>query len=478
MKATFPQVRCSTIVSASPKNKNMNGPNTSSASDTATKITLPGDVASCPPQSLVDATVVGDSDSDAPQPHLHRHSDGHQVFPIWRTIRQLQTDECTAELITNHLQQQQRLKGWSLLDRSAVNTILSNMTADRLLIATKKVTTDNDTEEDEAADHVAGDDNNQIGELSFDDSTTFALPLSQSTDSSSTATTAADTDADEAYDDKSVANLKLLPECQISPERDAYCYECQHAGLVLHCNKCWRVFHADCVRSGDRLDLPLRAFREPVPELIQKTFQLTFDVPYSKSTATPKALPADARLTDDRLAFRWCVRCRLEKRNAQHLRPLTPLEDLNDLLRTSFKRIRSWLASDTFSTDEPKSVHIPTDYVQLLMPVLMAQPRTIADIAGRIADNAYRSLLEYRIDVMDVVHCVGVLRGTGSANTRRPSIFSWTPRTIRSKWPGVRTASCSRVVSAAIRNGLYGRARCRISWCSPRCRDLVIGRRR
>lgn len=73
------------------------------------------------------------------------------------------------------------------------------------------------------------------------------------------------------------------------------------------------------------------------------------------------------------------------------------------------------MANDTFSTDEPKSIHIPNVYVQLLLPVLMAQPRTIEDIAARINDKAYRSLLEYRTDVMDVLHCVGVLRGTSCA---------------------------------------------------------------
>lgn len=332
---------------------------------TAPPTTLAAEAAAptCPPQLAdIDATAAAaaaanaatasaalgvssssSSDNDPiPKPHLYRRSDGHQVFPIWRTILELQPDDCTADAITNHLQQQQRTNGWPLLDRSAVNTILRNMTSDGLLLARRIAATDISGAED-GADHVAGDDDDT---MNTDEFTTFELPVvSGNTTDDGTATEDDDDDVEMTSDtNKALSRIELLPACLMSRKRDAYCYECQHAGAVLSCGECSRVFHADCARASDRLDMPLLALREPVPDLIQKTFQLTFDMPFTKSTATPKALHADARTAGDPLALRLCVRCRLLKRNAQHLRPLTAVEELNDLLRTSFKRIRSWVS--------------------------------------------------------------------------------------------------------------------------------------
>lgn len=73
------------------------------------------------------------------------------------------------------------------------------------------------------------------------------------------------------------------------------------------------------------------------------------------------------------------------------------------------------ISSDTFSAQEPTSLHIPDDYVHLLRPVLLQHPLTIADITARIAANGYNTLLEYQTDVMDVLHSIGVLRGTATS---------------------------------------------------------------
>lgn len=73
------------------------------------------------------------------------------------------------------------------------------------------------------------------------------------------------------------------------------------------------------------------------------------------------------------------------------------------------------LAHDTFSGQEKNSLQISSAFVRLLAPVLFARKRTVADIGASIAARRYRSLVEYLADWMDVLHCIGILRGTRCA---------------------------------------------------------------
>lgn len=66
---------------------------------------------------------------------------------------------------------------------------------------------------------------------------------------------------------------------------------------------------------------------------------------------------------------------------------------------------------DTFSEQEPHSIIIPEHYVTQLSKVLFQHKFTANDIAAKIESNAYESLVEFQCDIMDVMHCIGVLRG-------------------------------------------------------------------
>lgn len=73
------------------------------------------------------------------------------------------------------------------------------------------------------------------------------------------------------------------------------------------------------------------------------------------------------------------------------------------------------LNRDTFSAQESKSLQIPPAFVRVLAPVLFSHMRTIMDISAAIKAQRYRSLVDYMVDIMDVMHCIGVLRGTKCA---------------------------------------------------------------
>lgn len=69
------------------------------------------------------------------------------------------------------------------------------------------------------------------------------------------------------------------------------------------------------------------------------------------------------------------------------------------------------ISLDTFSEQEPHSTIIPEPYIKQLGKVLFQHRFTASDIADKIAANAYESLVEFQCDIMDVKHCIGVLRG-------------------------------------------------------------------
>lgn len=52
---------------------------------------------------------------------------------------------------------------------------------------------------------------------------------------------------------------------------DWYCYECHAGGEVIDCAQCSRAFHLDCLRVN--IDFPKIELTEPVPAVIQDTFQ-------------------------------------------------------------------------------------------------------------------------------------------------------------------------------------------------------------
>lgn len=70
------------------------------------------------------------------------------------------------------------------------------------------------------------------------------------------------------------------------------------------------------------------------------------------------------------------------------------------------------LNRDTFSAQEGGSLAIPPNFVRVLTPVLFTHLRTLVDIGAAIKAQRYRSLVDYMVDIMDVMHCIGVLRGT------------------------------------------------------------------
>lgn len=47
----------------------------------------------------------------------------------------------------------------------------------------------------------------------------------------------------------------------------------------------------------------------------------------------------------------------------------------------------------------------------MLSPVLFQNLFTAEDVAHKIASNKYKSLVEFQCDIMDVKHCIGILRG-------------------------------------------------------------------
>lgn len=233
-----------------------------------------------------------------PQTRTYRLSDGHLVFPIWQTIRALVHKDMstTVENVSLHLLQIEGCPS-ALLNRNGVEEALGMMTEDSLLLE--------ETDDQEIA--------------------TYSLPVKDNEHSRLLATN----------------EIIASDSCSISRINcDPYCYECHRAGNVLSCSMCPRVFHANCVRHSDRIDVPMVLLRDPVPVGVEKTFLLTFDYPYGRIRQPDNATAVD----DDPQALLQCIRCRLLARNGQHVRPSTTIDDLNEMLLFSFERVRTWVS--------------------------------------------------------------------------------------------------------------------------------------
>lgn len=233
-----------------------------------------------------------------------RSSDSNLVFPVWHAIRDLEHNKrpATRETITaffiDHIPQCSVKHMVSQLDSMCSDKLLRNLRD-----------SDSDNEDDE----------------------TFALPLAAGDAGNSPR-------SNDTYDGSESSVLRLNVECRISRTRDFYCYECHRPGPVFSCADCPRVFHAHCVRNADNLDLPMLPLREPVPEIVARNFQLAFDFAHNSARARPST-------GNTMQSQRLCIRCRLQKRNAQHLRPLTSVAELHELLDFSFTRIRQWVSA-------------------------------------------------------------------------------------------------------------------------------------
>lgn len=230
-----------------------------------------------------------------------RSSDSNLVYPVWHAIRDLEHNKQPATLAAitdffiDHIPQ---------CSVRHMETHLDAMCEDSLLLIVGE-----------------SDSNNQ-------DDETFAIPLAVEANHSPHST--------DTYDGSESSVIKLNGACRISRTRDCYCYECHRPGPVLSCAECPRVFHAHCVRNADKLDLPMLQLRDPIPGIVARNFQMIFDFAHTSDDARPTA--------DNRLQ-RLCIRCRLLKRNAQHLRPLTSVAELHELLDFSFTRIRPWVSA-------------------------------------------------------------------------------------------------------------------------------------
>lgn len=79
---------------------------------------------------------------------------------------------------------------------------------------------------------------------------------------------------------------------------------------------------------------------------------------------------------------------------------------------------------DTFSEQEPRSLKIPSSYIPMLAKVMFQKHFTANDIAEKIEEERYESLVEFQCDMMDVLHCIGVLRGGNCARDIRNGILT------------------------------------------------------
>lgn len=247
-------------------------------------------------------------------PRAVRNSDGFLVFPVYHAIFQLQRlgQSTNAVAIQDYIDRNIPQHSFKHLPSA-----LDEMCNDDILIS-----------------QVPNNDDDDNGN---DEDESFCIPVADDTDVSSQHSDGSGAKADRLNAD--TTGIRLRSSCRISRTRDCYCFECHRPGLVLQCAECPRVFHKTCVRAADQLDVPLLKLREPIPDVVKLTFQQTFDREYDSARV---GLAANA---DDPLATRLCIRCRLVRRNQQHLRPLTPPEELNELLNKSFKSIKLWVSS-------------------------------------------------------------------------------------------------------------------------------------
>lgn len=117
---------------------------------------------------------------------------------------------------------------------------------------------------------------------------------------------------------------------------------------------------------------------------------------------------------------RFCYACRLMGSKSDILPLQVRKGELNYLLKFIIDQYKSWLPEDTFSLKKLGNGKVrPTPAwdrktIEVCKKMFLRQPKALADISKKIADENYDTLDEFHVDLLDVAHNIAIVHGTSS----------------------------------------------------------------
>lgn len=122
----------------------------------------------------------------------------------------------------------------------------------------------------------------------------------------------------------------------------------------------------------------------------------------------------EQELTQDLIV---CYRCQMLKDTNQMKPPNMSREEMNYLLSFTYARIRSWIPDNTYSPLGIATRKVPflsKAQFEIFKKVFLRFPILMVDIKQKIDKNEYGNLNEFKADLLDIQHSIGVLHGVGS----------------------------------------------------------------
>uniref|UniRef100_A0A340TBH9 PWWP domain-containing protein n=1 Tax=Anopheles minimus TaxID=112268 RepID=A0A340TBH9_9DIPT len=120
---------------------------------------------------------------------------------------------------------------------------------------------------------------------------------------------------------------------------------------------------------------------------------------------------------NDMLRRRYCYACHVLNNSPSN--PNIGTEELNYLLNFVIEQYKSWLPKDTFSPSKlvrgkaPKTV-LTSKVIEICKKMLLRTPTSMASIQSKITNKQYNSLEEFHVDLLDIVHNIGIIHGGDS----------------------------------------------------------------
>ncbi|XP_050068986.1 uncharacterized protein LOC126557310 [Anopheles maculipalpis] len=143
------------------------------------------------------------------------------------------------------------------------------------------------------------------------------------------------------------------------------------------------------------------------------------NVPIIKPEVSTDSDDIEGEATENNtMSKRYCYACHVLKNSAHNVPPNVGTRELNYLLGFAVEQYKSWLPKDTFSPsklfrDKQKSV-LSSKTIDVLKSMLLRTPTSLLDVQSKIVNEQYNSLEEFHVDLLDIVHNVGIIHGVNS----------------------------------------------------------------
>ncbi|XP_044267928.1 zinc finger MYND domain-containing protein 11 [Tribolium madens] len=204
-----------------------------------------------------------------------------------------------------------------------------------------------------------------------------------------------------------------IPTHEVPPldGKDWYCFECHLAGDVTPCQRCFRVFHTDCITNGR---LKFQEYRKTnilydqqpnksVNSISSDSDELSELSTYNNNDPND-ALEYDETLCSMCNVSRLADGCNLEK------------SELNYLLKFVIHRIQSWLPHTITHTmgEQERPEWLTDKELSWRANQLFFEHRDMSVIEVNLNNESYTKLYEFLADVLTIQHNVAIFHGIES----------------------------------------------------------------